>query len=199
MKRVVALILVPIWSGIANADAGPLPNTNRYVPVTITLTVDREYPDHAIFLVGHHHSSSEVVQRVSLSPSEPLVFRSDEGPRPSSPNFKVYAVPKKELDRLGQPIPRLEWFNRINPEPANEFYAGFVGDRGNVSFDDNRERIEKTYRLEILPEGSRVVLVAENEGNRWVKRGWIAAIVLPPMGIALLGIWLSRRLLRNRS
>lgn len=194
MKRVTALVMVLLLPGMARADAGPFPNYFR--PVTITLTVDRNYPDHEIFLVGHFQGSSAEVRRVSLSPSDPLVFRSEEV---RSSDFEVYAVPKRELDRLGQPVPKLEWFNRINPEPANEFYAGRIGDRGRVDFDDNRDRIEKTYRIEVLPEGSRVVLVSENEGNPWVKRGWGAiCCVLPSVGIALLGLWLARRLFRRR-
>ena len=76
MKRFVALVMALPLSSMASADAGPFPNYFR--PVTITLTVDRSYPDYEIFLVGHFQGSSAEVKRVSLSPSDPLVFRSEE-------------------------------------------------------------------------------------------------------------------------
>lgn len=195
MKQVVALILVPVLSGIASADGGPFQTPSRYVPVTITLTVDREYPDHVVFVVRPQYRSSSVVQRVTLSPSEPMVFRTDEDHlRPTPADFVVYAVPREVLDRLGQPVPNKEWFN---PDPANPFLAGDMIERGRLSFDDDRERVEKVYRLEILPEGSRVVLVSENAGNRWVKLACsVVCYGFPTVAIALFGIWLARRLFR---
>ena len=57
----------------------------------------------------------------------------------------------------------------------------------------DRERVEITYRAEIGPEGGRLVKVWENAGDPWVKRRWMAAGILIPVGLIGLVVWRIRR------
>ena len=190
MNRLIPLSMILLLPCFAHADMG-LPG-NRIVPVQVTIAVEREYPDHEFFLV-----EGQRAERIRITPSEPLVLRSEDH-HGHVFGIYVHAVPKADLALLDEgALPTAEWFKR---DENRKNIAGSLHVKGRVVFTDNRDRIEMSYILRVFPDSCRLELVSENHGNRWVERGWTGlCCVLPPVGIGLLGIWLARRLFRNRS
>lgn len=192
MNRLIALAMILTLPSFARADMG-LPGDRR-VPVTVTITVEHDHPDHEIFLIERDR-----VERIRLTPAEPLILRSEDN---RTFGLTVHVVPKEALRKL-EPgaLPAKEWLGTPSGSPeVRKYWAGSLHEKGRVGFSDNRERIEKTYLLNIHPDSCRLELVSENAGNKLVSLGWFGlCCVLPPVAIAAFGIWLVRKLFRNRS
>jgi hypothetical protein len=189
MTRPLAVALALLTPALARADASPVPT--RHLPVRVTLTVDRDYPDHEFFLVRDKR-----VERIPLTPSNPVAVASEDW-NGYVFSIAVYALPKAELAPFGGTPPPAEWFDR---EEARPFRVGTLYERGRADFYDNRDRIEVTYLLRVGPEGRGLVQLSENEGSKWVKGAWcFVCCGLPPLLLAFLGVRLARRLTRPRS
>jgi hypothetical protein len=190
---VALLLLLPT---VAQADgAASLPGF-RTVWKDIIFTVEQDYPDYEFYLVisGHQFPA----ERLPLSPSNPVrVPRPGEDGRYRWAN--AYAVRKSLLAQLPDLPPSHDWFqlNKGKGVVKLEHAAVQLDFRESLLFTDTRDRVEITYRVEVGPDGGRLVKVAENAGDPWVRRAWVAAGALVLVGIVGLGIWRLRRVRRR--
>lgn len=189
MHRIVVFGLLALSLNVARADVGARP---RQVPFQVTLTVDRDHPEFAFFLVNTEFNK---VQRVSPTPTDPVIIKSDD--TGSRYFFRdVFVVPKTELIQFDQSLPPAQWFNH---EDHFKYGAGSIYVRPILDIFDNREQIEKTYVFQYSGDVFRLELQSENKGNRWVKRAWsVICCGLPSVAIALSGLWIVRRSKRKR-
>ena len=190
MLRTAVLGLLVVWPLVSRADVGV---GLRKVTVQVTLTVEREYPDFAIFVIEHEPTRP---QRVAPTPASPLILRSeDKGADPFV--VDVYVVPKTELTRFGQAIPPASWFEQPD---HYKYSAGVIGVRTYLDVFDNRERIERTYLIRSAGDDFQLELVTENRGKpRRAMWAWGAVCCgLPLLGVAVAG-WLALRLSKRKS
>lgn len=183
--RTLAFAFLAMVPAVSHADVGV---ALRRVPVYVTLSVDRDYPEFAFFLVDPERP---VVQRVSPTATDLVVV--DFGDAPGS-NFwyEVYVVPKVELMRFEQTLPPAQWFREGERSKCR---AGLVHVRPLLDVFDNRDRIEKAYQIQRSGETFRVDVLSENQGNRWVAEAWGAICCGVPAlavsgAVALAGLWL---------
>lgn len=192
MSRPMAVVLLLILPAVTRADGGfGLPGI-RTVWVDFVFTVEQDYPDYEFYLIPDY---SPLAERLPLTPSTPV--------RVSGPgeNYKykwarVYAVRKSLLVQLPEPPTDPKWFwqNEGTGVVRLELPEYWLAFRKNLPFTDTRDRVEITYRVEVGPDGGRLVKVRENAGNLWVRRGWIAAGLLFSVGVVGLGIWRVRQI-----
>jgi hypothetical protein len=184
------LLLVP---AIARADVGPALPEVRGVRIDFIFTVERDYPDYEFYFVSQMQwlSNFPAPERLPLAPSNPVrvsglgLGQKEDGRYRYG--AKVYAVRKSLLAELTGPPPR-SWFL---DKRDGLVLLGETPDShaASLPFTDNRDRIEITYRVELGPDGGRLVKVGENAGNPWVKWGRIAAAVF--VSIVFFWIWFS--------
>jgi hypothetical protein len=187
-------------TGAARADMGPAPG-GRYIWNDFIFTVERDYADYEFYLLPNAYYSPKYEhhppepEKLQLSPESPVRV-SGPGEDFRYGDAEVYAVQKSQLTQFkGSPPPR-DWL-RANlgrgvekltvPDEAYRLYF-----RTHAWFYDRRDRAEFVYRVEMGPDGGRLVKVSENT-SPWGTRGLIVAGVLTALGAALLG----RRLLRQ--
>ncbi|MBN9121478.1 MAG: hypothetical protein J0I06_20400 [Planctomycetes bacterium] len=186
----VPLALLAVLLAPAGADAGFGRPGTHIVPADYILTVDRDHPDHAFYLLGDVNAPPV---RLPLAPSDPI--RLFGGKQYGYRWAQVFAVRNALLAEFTGPPPR-EWLQAprdgVVPFDRLDF-------RTTLPFTDTRDRVEITYRVEVGPDGARLVQVGENAGNPWVERGWIAAAVLASAAAIALGVWVVRRVRRSRS
>ena len=188
MLRTAALGLLALLPGVARADVGV---ALRRVPVHVTLTVDRDYPEFAFLLVG---PEPKTVLRVWPTAADPAVARSGD----AGGSFfacEVYVVPKAALVKFDRALPPAQWFAE---KEGSRYLAGQIHARPILDVFDNRDRIEKSYRVQQVGDAFRMDLVSENQGNRWVKGAWVGICCgLPALtvsaAVALAGVWAARR------
>lgn len=193
MPRPAAVALLLLLPAVAQADGGPPFPGYRTVWKDFIFTMEHEYPDYEFYLLSEG-SGDFPAERLPLSPSSPVRVSG-----PGEPfRYKwanVWAVRKSALTQFaGSPPPR-DWLRNSNGKEAMmlRLDGSDLDFRTVLLFTDTRERVEITCRVELGPDGGRLVKVAENEGNPWVRWGWIAAGVLVPVGLIGLGIWRIRR------
>lgn len=193
MPRIAAVVALLFASEAAQADAG-LPGQNR-VPVRVKLTVDREIPGYEFYVVNTFTPvSGRPVRSVPPKPGAPVELTSLEEARPGqadqtfAPRWygrELYAV----LQGRSPPgsVPTRAWL----ADSANATRVGGLYPGDSVWFFEFRDRIEVEYRIEVGPEGLRLVEVSENPGY-----GWVCCLsgVLAPVGLVWLGRWVMRRL-----
>src|SRR5262249_19576182 len=162
LLRATVLGLLALLPDVSRADVGL---ALRRVPVHVTLSVDRDYPEFAFFLVD---SERNTVQRVSPTATDPVVVKSGD---PGGSLFwsQVYVVPTTELATFDGALPLAKWFDE---KERSGSWAGQIHARPILDVYDNRDRIERSYRLQKVGDAFRVDLVSENQGNSWVKGAW---------------------------
>jgi hypothetical protein len=184
---VILLFVVP---ATARADGGdPFPGI-RTIWIDCTFTVDRDYPDYEFYLLPTRDDFP--AERLPITPSNPVRV-SGSGEQYRYVWCWIYVVPKSLLAPFGDSPPPRDWFSKT---PGLRFRDGYSF-RKAVVFTDNRKRAEITCRIEIGPDGDRIVQVSENAGDAWVKWAWIAAGVLLMVGVLSLGLWSLRRIRRR--
>jgi hypothetical protein len=195
LVRKLGFAFLMLWPGVAGADVGV---GLRKVPVHVTLTVDRDYPEFVVYILPPAFEKGDV-RRVLPTASEPAAVDFDGG-REWHFVRDVFVVPRFELAKFDGSAPPPEWFRQKGHE---KYAAGLIKARSSLDVFDNRRRVEQSYRLERTGDGFQLVLVAENRGDRWVEWTWTGiCCVLPPVAcsatIALVGLWLVRRGNRKR-
>jgi len=189
LVRTAVLVFLILLPHAVRADVGV---SLRQVPVHITITADRDYPEFSFFLVQSEHN---VVERVSPPAAGPVIAKS--GDVGGSWFFsEVYAVPKAELVKFDGALPPTPWFGW--KEEGHKYLAGHIHVRPILDVFDNRVRIEKSYRIQRVEDSFSVDLMSENQGNPWVKRAWSGLCCgLPALAISvsvvLAGLWVVRR------
>jgi hypothetical protein len=193
MDRTLALACVFLLPTFVHADMAVLPQ-RRGLPVQVTITIDRDSPDYEFFVVDNEKNS---VERVSLTTAQPLILKSEDRDGFLF-GLSIHAVPKADLvAQNGGETRHKEWLER---HENRKYFAGSLYERGRVNFTDNRDRIEKSFVLRILPDSCRLELVSENHGNRGVEGGWVGlCCVLPMIAIVWFGCRIVRTLNRDRS
>ncbi len=195
--RFVAPIVLLSLPAPVRADAAPFPlsgPSGSTVPVVYTFTAERDHPEWEFWLVWQDGSAPE---RLVVPPANPVRV-TDKGRKKQEHNVMIcYAVPKRMMPALeGAPV-STAWLQK-----HDQFGNGVLGRdrltfRQQLSFGDNRERVEITYRIESGPNGPHLVLVWQNSGDpvyRWVRV--IPCCYLFPLGLAVFGIWALRRTVR---
>ena len=192
MVRTVIVGFLVLFPQVARADVGV---SLRRVPVHVTLAVDRDYPEFAFFLV---ESEGNTVQRVSPTAAGPVIVKSGD---PGGSYFvsEVYVVPITELAKSDRALPPAKWFQE---KERRRYNAGQISARPILDVFDNRDRIEKSYRVQQVGDTFRVDLLPENRGNPWVGRAWVGLCCgLPALtvsvAVALTGLWAVRRTRRK--
>jgi hypothetical protein len=197
VSRFVAAAMLTLVPAAARADGGPGLPGYRLVWKDIVLTVEQDYPDYEFYLLSEGNFPAE---RLPLSPSNP-VRMSGPGENYRYKWARAYAVPKSLLAQFPDSLPPRDWLQKnVGKGPVKlelpEYWLDF---REALLFTDTRDRVEVTYRVEVGPDGGRLVKVAENAGNPWVRWGWIATGVLVPVGVIGLGLWYVRRVRCRRN
>jgi hypothetical protein len=168
----------------------------RTVPIVYTFTVDREHPDLEFWLVSRLMPPTPV-DRLPVTPSQPVRVTPSGLSEPYA-WAHIYAVPKRLLRDFDGRSPPAHWFYGQGQDGA--FQIGTIKSHGVVPFNDTRQQIEITYRIEVEASSGQLVEVSQNAGNPWVKWGGVAACIFVPFGIfglALFGLW--RVYLRRRT
>lgn len=197
MTRLAAplvLVVVVVVPAVGRADAAPLNPLSRSVrvPVVISLTTDRDYPDHE-FVLDPSPRGTTRYERFRLLPAA--------GPRQFGPVVygpcTLYAVPKRLLE--GSPGPEAvdrKWFAGDLPHGIE--LVGSLDLRGYyLPFWDDRKVVERTVRVDRGPDGWRLVTVADNDPDPPPVWGWVAGVCFLPVGLIGLGVWMARRLRRR--
>jgi hypothetical protein len=196
VPRTAAIVLLLLVPAIACADAGSALPVVRPVWIDFIFTAEQDYPDYEFYLVSEIEFSMGFypMERLLLTPSNPVRV-SGSGPGPDEDTrykfgAKVYAVRKSLLAGWAVPPPRT-WF--LKNRDGLVLLGEIPDSRASLPFTDNRDRIEITYRVEVGPDGGRLMKVGENAGNPWVKWGRITAAVFVSIGIIGLGLrWVRR-------
>jgi hypothetical protein len=183
------LLLAP---DIARADAGPFLPGEPNVWIDFIFTIDQDYPDYEFYLLTLDDSPPE---RLPITPTNPV--------RVSGPGkdyrykwARVYAVRRSSFADFRGPLGRKEFDgSRAGVVLLGSDYP--LDFRTALPFTDNRDRVEITYRVEVGPDGGRLVKIGENAGDPWVRRGWIAAAISVSIGIIGLGLWGVKRIWRR--
>jgi hypothetical protein len=108
---------------------------------------------------------------------------------------RVYVIPKSELAKFGSGLPPAKWFEEKERE---QYRAGLISARPFLDVFDNRDRIEKAYRVRREGDQFTCDLVSENKGDPWVERAWVGVCCgLPALSlsaaVAFAGVWVARR------
>jgi hypothetical protein len=194
MSRHAAVLLLLVLPATACADAGSSFPGIRSVWINYTFTVEQEYPDYDFYVLTTMHKTAV---QVPLSPSTPVRLSGEEYPAAWGLLFAV-KKPLRPPDR--NPWDIEAWLHGSKGRgvvvlgPSEYEYLRFGS---SLPFTDNRKSVEIVYRVELGPDGSRLVKVSENVGDPWVRWAWIAVGVLMAVGFVGLGFWSLRRMLRR--
>jgi|GEM_PF-6854961 len=187
MRRIAALLVLLVPATVrANAGSPGM----RTLWIDYTFTIEPEHADYEFYLLWP--DDREPAEKLPLSPGNPVRVSGDV----YRYTALLYAVRKSLLAPFqGSPPPR-SWF-RENEGRGVERVQGLkyssLDFREAVWFTDNRQRAEITCRIDVEPDGVKLVVVSENRGDPWVRWGWIVGGALAMAGVTGLGFrWIRR-------
>jgi hypothetical protein len=82
-RMLLALVVVALVPGAVRANAGP--PKGKVIPVELTITTDKEYPEYNFYLVG------EKPVPVTFDPKTPIVLKDKPG---TQRTYRLYGIPK---------------------------------------------------------------------------------------------------------
>ncbi len=189
MTRIAALVVLLLLPAVASANMFP----GRGVPAVHVFTIEHEYPELEFWLASWTYSSQSA-DRLRITPSTPVRVPAEGLSKPYRQGH-IYAVPKRLLVPFADRAPPSDWFDKQLGNGVVEL--GLINDSENVLFIDDRQRVERTHRIEIGPDGGRLVWVSENRGDP--VTGWLRSVLgfLVMIVAGVLGLWVLRRLSRK--
>jgi hypothetical protein len=194
VKRFMALVSLLLLPGALRANT-PAPTGYRDVPVVHIITTEHDYPEWEFWLVPRTKPGG-VFGRLPVTPAHPMRVH-PELPGGHYGQSYLFAVPKNLIAPFAGGAPPNEWF--LDQRGHGVVELGLIDYPSRIlPFTDNREQIEITYRIEMGPDGGRLVKVSENAGDpvyRWTRK--ISCCCLLPLGITAVVVWLGLRLVRR--